>query len=186
MRTRDLYNLNKMYDSLSYTAKLFFHPGFIGFEKLSPSWFLFQLTLMLSTSRIFKKTLRSIFPQLVFIPMVAINAKNEIVGFAFIKIKKKLQNGGFLGEFGIVVNDEHQGKGVGKKLTSQIIEHAIKEQFRRIDLTVSPSNFKAINLYKKYGFVERKMVKNGDCWRGLVLDCIELSLYLEDKDSKGM
>jgi L-amino acid N-acyltransferase YncA len=170
-----------MYDSLSYNTKLLFHPGFLGFEEIRPSWFLFQLGLILSTFVECKNVLKRVCPQLVFVSILATDLRNQIVGFAFIKLEKRLPNGRFLGELGIAVTDEHQGKGVGKKLMSRLISHAVKENVEEINLLTPSFNFKAIGLYKKYGFVECGVAKNRDCWRGLVFECITMSLHLDGK-----
>ena len=116
------------------------------------------------------------FPQIVFIPIVATNTKNEVVGFTFIKVKERLRHGGFLGELGIVLKDSYQGRGIGEKLMSQLIAHATRENVKRIDLTLLTDNFRAVKLYKKYGFVEQKIIKGGDRWRGQILDCIGMTL----------
>jgi L-amino acid N-acyltransferase YncA len=125
--------------------------------------------------------LKRVCPKLVFIPILATNLRNQIVGFAFIKLEKRLPNGRFLGELGIVVTDEHQGKGVGKKLMDRLISHAVKENVEEISLVTSSFNLEAIRLYKKYGFIECGVVKNCDCWRGLVFNCIIMSLHLDGK-----
>lgn len=179
MNIKDLYSLHKMYDSLSYRTKRFFHPGFLGFEKLSPIWFILQLALILSTKSICKKAMIHIFPRIVLISIVATNTKNEVVGFAFIEVKERLRNGGFLGELGIVLRDSYQGRGIGEKLMNQLIAHAKRENVKRIDLTVSTDNVRAIKLYKKFGFVERKIIRGGDHWHGQIRDCIIMAIYLE-------
>ena len=183
MNIKDFYNLHKMYNSLSYTTKRFFHPGFLGFRELSIKWFILQLALILSTNPIYSKIMKRIFPQAVFLPIVAINTKNEVVGFAFIKIKEKLANQGFIGDLGIVVKESYQGKGIGKKLMGHLIGYAKKENIRRINLTVLTENLRAIKLYKSYGFTERKIIKGGDYWRGQILDCIEMTLHLATREN---
>lgn len=171
-----------MYDSSSYETKFFFHPGFLGFKKMRPSWFFLQLGLIFSTFRICKRLLTYAFPQLVFVPILATDVQNQVIGFAYIKVKKKLQNGFFIGELGISVEDKHQNKGVGAKLLSQIISLAEREHFSKIELTVSPCNLKAIHLYRKYGFVQCGILLNGDRWNGLVFDSVAMALYLNGKN----
>ena len=55
-------------------------------------------------------------------------------------------------EYLIFVNQDHRGKGVGKKLTSKIIERARQLTLARVWLTVDAYNFRGIRLYKKFGF----------------------------------
>jgi len=53
---------------------------------------------------------------------------------------------------GICILDEYHGLGFGKKIMEYLINHAIKKNINRIDLTVDIDNNKAINLYKKFNF----------------------------------
>ena len=55
-------------------------------------------------------------------------------------------------EYLIFVNQENRGRGVGKKLTSKIIERARQLALARIWLTVDAYNFRGIRLYKRFGF----------------------------------
>lgn len=53
----------------------------------------------------------------------------------------------------IAVNPKYQGQGYGNILMEDIIKKSIELGKKSIDLEVRVSNTKAINLYKKYGFV---------------------------------
>jgi len=55
-------------------------------------------------------------------------------------------------EYLIFVNQDHRGKGVGKKLTIEILERARRLTLERVWLTVDAYNFRGIRLYKKFGF----------------------------------
>lgn len=57
-------------------------------------------------------------------------------------------------EFAIIVGDQNcQGKGIGKKVTKEMLRIGFKElNLHKIYLTVLESNIKAINLYKSFGF----------------------------------
>lgn len=54
----------------------------------------------------------------------------------------------------IAVHPEHRGKGIGDALVKNIIKAARENDIKRMTLEVRPSNWAALNLYKKYGFQE--------------------------------
>jgi RimJ/RimL family protein N-acetyltransferase len=55
-------------------------------------------------------------------------------------------------EYLIFVNQDNRGMGVGKKLTSKILQRARQLALTRIWLTVDAYNFRGIKLYKRFGF----------------------------------
>lgn len=54
----------------------------------------------------------------------------------------------------IAVHPDHRGKKIGDELVKALINMARENDVRRMTLEVRPSNWTAINLYKKYGFKE--------------------------------
>jgi len=54
----------------------------------------------------------------------------------------------------IAVDPEHRGKGIGDALVQSIIKTARENDVERMTLEVRPTNWTALNLYKKYGFKE--------------------------------
>jgi len=63
--------------------------------------------------------------------------------------------------FGITVHDDHQGLGLGKELTKYMIEVAREKGLKKVALEVVTHNSRAINLYKRCGFViEGKLEMN--------------------------
>jgi hypothetical protein len=62
------------------------------------------MALFLSSIKFLRKILLHLFPYSVFLPLV-ISDQNNVVGFAFLKTKKRLLNGHFLAELGIVVDE---------------------------------------------------------------------------------
>ena len=52
----------------------------------------------------------------------------------------------------VEVINEYRGYGISKKLIEKAIEFTKKEKFKKILLHVDKGNYKAVSLYKKYGF----------------------------------
>ena len=87
--------------------------------------------------------------------------EDEIVGFSGIKIivdEADLMN--------IVVKKEHRKKGVASSLLNKLIFIAKEKNLKSINLEVNAKNLFAINLYKKFDFVEigkrKKYYQNDD------------------------
>ena len=55
-------------------------------------------------------------------------------------------------EFGVVVHDDFQGRGLGTALTRLMVENGRAKGLRKIDLTVYAHNEAGIHVYKKCGF----------------------------------
>ena len=91
------------------------------------------------------------------------------VGYVQIRIENKL------GEIGMSVLKDFQGKGIGSKLMSFIIGYAKDNGCKKLKGELWEGNHKSINLNKKFGFVvkseKKNFYKNGDS-----LLCMELKL----------
>ena len=86
------------------------------------------------------------------------------VGFAFSEIYK--------GEFKLdklYIHPDVQRRGVGGQLIGHVAERARREGYPCVILAVNKRNEKAINSYKKYGFVVRETIVD-DIGRGYVMD----------------
>jgi ribosomal protein S18 acetylase RimI-like enzyme len=163
LRVTDLHSLNKMYDSLSEESKRFFHPGCIGYKNINFLWLIFQIELLLSTIKILRKILLRVFPSAVFLPLVAIK-QNKVVGFAYLKIEKRLNNRYFSATLGIGIDEAIRGKGLGSQLMENLLKLAQEENIKEISLTVLVDNEIALHLYKKHGF--EKVGETVDRWKG--------------------
>lgn len=60
---------------------------------------------------------------------------------------------------GVAIDPEHAGKGHGLQMMKEIIDYAKQQGFIRLELTVSTSNEKAIQLYLKAGFHHEGVLK---------------------------
>jgi RimJ/RimL family protein N-acetyltransferase len=90
----------------------------------------------------------------------------QIVGLLDFTTKKRKKIS-HTGEFGMSVHPDFQGKGIGNKLIETFLNWATeKSGIEKIILSVFASNEKAINLYKKFGFIEEgrhiKAIKQND------------------------
>lgn len=76
----------------------------------------------------------------------------KIVGHASIEVLSRRM--AHRAEFGISVVKAEWGKGIGSKLLETIVWHAKSHQIEIIELEVRSDNERAIQLYKKYGFLK--------------------------------
>ncbi|WP_435921367.1 N-acetyltransferase family protein [Paenibacillus sp. DYY-L-2] len=84
------------------------------------------------------------------------------------------------GTFGMSVRGDYQGGGIGKALLQALIGWAVKHhQIEKISLEVFANNTKAIELYRKMGFIQesllRKQIKLQD---GKYVDVIGMGMLL--------
>lgn len=155
VKISDILSIRRMYECLSAESKRFF---FNSSKPISLQWLTLQLTVFSSTLKVLRKHLLRVYPYSVFFWFVAVNEQGEVVGFAFLKVEKRLLKGGCLAELGICIRDDYQGRGLGSKLMEYLIADARKRGIKRICLRVSSDNIKAINLFKKYGFNQTRRI----------------------------
>ncbi|MDF2547688.1 MAG: acetyltransferase, gnat family [Anaerosolibacter sp.] len=84
-------------------------------------------------------------------------AEGKIVGFARCE-GNKLSRFKHKAEFGICVSKEYWGHGIGKVLLGDVLIWADNVGIEKISLTVIETNTKAIELYRRYGFVEEGLL----------------------------
>ncbi|OPZ84654.1 MAG: putative acetyltransferase YhhY [Firmicutes bacterium ADurb.Bin419] len=83
----------------------------------------------------------------------------KIVGFARCE-GSKLRRYSHKAEFGICIAKDYWNYGIGKVLLENILIYSDKAGIRKISLSVVQTNIKAIQLYKRYGFVEEGLLIN--------------------------
>jgi GNAT superfamily N-acetyltransferase len=91
--------------------------------------------------------LSKIVPKSCFLSVVAINAKNEILGLAYVELISRS-----IGGLGLVVKDNYQNQKIGNFLMKYLLNMAIKEGLSEIRLTVLSVNVEALRFYEKFGF----------------------------------
>ncbi len=84
--------------------------------------------------------------------------------------------------FGITILPSMQGKGFGKEATSLMIDFAFnKLNLHKILLEVISDNKKAIELYKKLGFLEEGILKEQFYFDGIYHDVVLMAYVKRDK-----
>lgn len=58
-----------------------------------------------------------------------------------------------IGVFGMMVMDKYSGQGLGKKLLQLMEQHAQNIGIQKIEASVRSNNTRALNLYKKFGYI---------------------------------
>ena len=81
---------------------------------------------------------------------------NTLIGYYSYEIKNKLTKYIWIDE--LVIKEEYRGQGYGTILMNNVKEIKDKEQAARIELNCWSFNEKAINLYKKLGYTEQRVI----------------------------
>jgi ribosomal protein S18 acetylase RimI-like enzyme len=101
---------------------------------------------------------------------VVADAGGRLVGMLNLDVSRH----GF-GEFGMLVDRDWRGRGVGSALVQKAIERARGQGLHTLCLEVFPTNTAAITLYRKCGFVEEgrrtKQFRraSGELWDSIVM-----------------
>ena len=82
--------------------------------------------------------------------------------------------------FGIVVHDEYQNKGLGTILTNCVLEIAKGMGLRKVSLSVATENIKALHVYEKCGFRIEACLKEEGFADGRYYDNYVMSIFLQD------
>ncbi|HAT4258105.1 N-acetyltransferase family protein [Clostridium perfringens] len=84
-----------------------------------------------------------------------------------------------VGVITLMVNSDYQNKGIGSLLMDKLINLSESLNIIRLELCVFRDNYKAINLYKKFGFKEegikvKSALKNGEYIDEIMMAMISL------------
>lgn len=84
------------------------------------------------------------------------------------------------GEFGITVDKQYWGQGIGRHLLACFLEWAQRqENIRKINLKVRADNERAIILYKRMGFTEEGLLRREFYSNGIFYDALCMGLCLD-------
>ena len=97
--------------------------------------------------------------------LIAVDNKGDPVGAVWYRLFSSEERGyGYVSddipELGIALVKEARGKGLGTKLMNSIIEEAKRNGYKSLSLSVDVANTNAVNLYRKFGFIELGGEKN--------------------------
>ncbi len=103
----------------------------------------------------------------------------RVLGLAGIESLGRREKTRHRAEFGISIDQNYWGRGVGRALTEACIECAKKAGYAQLELSVVADNHRAIALYESLGFVEYGRNPRGfrsrlSGWQELVLMRLEL------------
>jgi len=104
---------------------------------------------------------------------------NKFVGSSDVEMESLTRK--HLGLFGIVIDHDYRGEGIGKILMKLVISESKKrlKDLKMIILDVFSTNQIAQNLYKKMGFIEYGRLPKGSKRRGKYID--EILMYKKIK-----
>jgi len=87
-------------------------------------------------------------------------------------------------EFGIIIGEKSSwGKGVGEICTRLVIDYGFSElNLNRIYLSVLASNERAINLYKKIGFIQEGILRKAQYKNNTYIDVVLMAILRDEYD----
>ena len=103
---------------------------------------------------------------------------NKIVGIASVNSSPKARYR-HVGEFGIVITKQFCGLGLGRKIMDFLVKWANENGItKKLSLVTNESNYTAIELYNKIGFVVEGILKKDNCINGIFTNTIMMGLIL--------
>lgn len=103
----------------------------------------------------------------------------EIVGIGTISSSWKIKSR-HSGELGIVVEQAHQGQGIGSEIIRRLIEWCKENDYTtRIQLDTRCDNEKAVELYQKFGFEIEGRIKNSTLLDGTYYDLYIMGMMVK-------
>jgi RimJ/RimL family protein N-acetyltransferase len=168
-----------MLSSLSSETLQFYHdPGFLFSDAKS------YLKMRLSLFRKLSLNALRYRSGSAFLCIIAENNAKETIGLAYLGVKSY----GFFktADFGLVVKDGYQGRGVGSSLMNYAVTLAKNLQVNVVRLSVVADNIKAVGLYRKFGFVIEGHHIQADVWNGQILDTYSMALHLNPLKSTSI
>jgi len=104
--------------------------------------------------------LENVFRYPLYYINLVINHNDKIVGYGEIMKSPDMRDG----ELKIHIHGDYQGAGLGTAMMIMLVHEATDEQLHSVHLKVDSSNTRAINLFRKSGFIEkpRKETRNNN------------------------
>lgn len=111
-------------------------------------------------------------------PLSIINEKNVLVGFITYKESNYCNN---VYSIGITIGSRYWGRKYGQDAIKTLLKYLFVELSAiRVELEVIKSNLRAINCYKKCGFIEEGIIKNKVYIDGEYIDTLIMGILREE------
>jgi len=108
----------------------------------------------------------------------------KVVGIAGF-LAETLPERAHAGEFGISIAREWRGRGIGRALLEALFAWAAERGIRRIEGGAFATNPRALDLYRRLGFVEEGRLRGAVIRDGVPIDLIAIAKTLEPRDRPG-
>ena len=82
-------------------------------------------------------------------------------------------------EYGVVVHDDYQDKGIGSKLTGVMLRFARLRGLKKVTLEVFPENARAVHVYEKHGFFVEGVIRKHYYFRDRFYDVAVMGRLLD-------
>lgn len=112
-------------------------------------------------------------------PIIVAILDNEVVGYATYGPFRFKQGYRFTIEHSVYANHNHQGKGIGKLLLTQLISLAKAKGYHTMIGGIDADNKDSIEFHKKFGFTETGTIKEAGFKFDRWLDLTFMQLHLE-------
>ena len=107
---------------------------------------------------------------------------NQIVGCLDLGPYYPFPAGKHVATFGILINKDYRGKGVGTALIRVAIAEAKSQGYHKLAIHVLGTNKSAISLYQKLGFLREACLSKAFCLEGQKVDALIFAKDLEVQD----
>lgn len=111
-------------------------------------------------------------------------AVDEVVGVAGF-LGETLPERAHAGEFGVSIAQSWRGRGIGTALLEALFAWAAEHGIRRIEGGAFATNPRALELYRRLGFVEEGRLVGAVIRDGVPVDLIAIAKTLEPREEQG-
>jgi len=113
-------------------------------------WGLIEVKLAMSSIGFLRQFL-TLMPRMAYIAFVAVNPKDEIVGFTFFNIVGRRAKHRCIAEAGEVLTDDYQGRGVGEGLSAASLE-MVDDEVLLVFVEIYEWNQRMIRIVERQGY----------------------------------
>ncbi len=114
-------------------------------------------------------------------PVVVAELDGNAVGFGMYSEFRFREAYKFTVEHSVYVNENHHGKGIGKMLLQELIEHAKKQKLHTMIAVIDAENQSSVEFHEKFGFETVGVIKESGYKFDRWLHSIFMQLILNKK-----